>query len=499
MCFLREYVKTAQDEEFSEHIEQAENAQPVPSALIDFGMSLGDDRPQEAFSALLMLRRELAGHGLHFPLYDFGCIWHLDKTGKLTDDKLKSLFPAEEMDFIAEIVNAISETAWAALAKVVLNVFSKHSREQFTLYRQRRKLDEKQVEEIQRMEPRSELIDQLPHLFAEDLNAAMAIEGASKRVVLFFDTHEAFWGSKERDLSGDRFFYRDEWLRRLLGTLDLSAGIVAVVAGRDRPRWAEASKIKIPEEHLDTQFIGHLSEADAAQYLERAGITDPDMRRCLVAYAQVAPDEVHPLYLGLCADIVIAASEKEMWLAPGDFRNVPQAADKGKELMDRLLRYVDEDMGYAVRALSACRAFDREIYFKLSNALRFHATEAAFQVLVRFSFVWRTVQHGEGWYRIHDLMRRLTRERGDEVARRADEILEKHYREHSNAVDTATVAEAIYHANRLDWERGVKEWVTTFDDALQLSRYGLCSTLLKVRGELSICRKSIRARTDLET
>ena len=489
-----EYVKTAQDEEFSAHIEKAEDAQPVPSALIDFGIPLGDDRPQEAFSALLMLRRELAGHGIRFPFYDFACIWYLHKTGKLTDEKLKSLFPAEEMDFIAEILNAITKTSWAVPATVVLNLFSKHSREQFTVYKQRRNLDEEQVEELQRMDPKSELMDKMPYLFAEDLNAAMANDGAPKRVVLFFDTHEAFWGSKERDLSGDRFFYRDEWLRLLLGTLELPAGIVAVVAGRDHPRWAEASKIKLTEEHLDIHYIGHLTEADAAQYLERAGVDDPDMRRCLVAYAQVAPDEVHPLYLGLCADIAIAASDKGTPLTPRDFRNVPQAADKGKGLMDRLLRYVDEDMGYAVRALSACRAFDSEIYFKLGNALRFHATEAAFQMLVRFSFVWGTAKHGEGWYRIHDLIRRLTRERSDDIGRRADAVLEQHYREHSKAFETAAVTEAIYHANRLDWERGVKEWATVFDNALQLSRYGLCGALLEMRNELSVKSEVERGR-----
>ncbi|MBM3235979.1 tetratricopeptide repeat protein [Candidatus Poribacteria bacterium] len=481
-----EWVKTLPDEKFAEHIKNAEGTEPVPFAHLDFGMpSRGDDRPQEAFSGLLMLRRALAGHGLRFPLYDFACVWYLHKTGKLTDERLKSLFPAEEMDFITGIVDAISRTSWGALGKAVLNVFGKHLRQRFTLYMQRRKLDEAQVEAIQRMDPESELMDQLPHLFADDLNTAMSLEGAPKRIALFFDTHEAFWGS-QRNLSDDIFFQRDEWLRRLLGTLELSAGIVAVVAGRDRPRWAEASKFKIPEEYLDIQLVGHLSEADAAQYLERAGVADATMRQCLVDYARVAPDQIHPFYLGLCADVALAASEKGTTLTPEDFRIAPQVADKGTELMNRLLRYVDSEVGYAVRALSACRAFDREIYFKLGDALNFQATEPAFGVLTRFSFVWLVEQRGEGWYRIHDLLRRLARERGDEIAHRADEVLEKHYRERGEVGETLTVAEAIYHANRLDWERGVNEWVTVFDDALKLSNYGICRPLLEVRNELSI-------------
>ncbi|MBM3235980.1 hypothetical protein FJZ31_06730 [Candidatus Poribacteria bacterium] len=505
-------MKTLSDEKFAEHIKNAEGVEPVPFAHLDFGMQpRGDDRPQEAFSGLLMLRRALAGHGLRFPLYDFACVWYLHKTQKLTNDRLRDLFPAEEMDFITGIVDAISGTSWGALGKAVLNVFGKHLRQRFTLYMQKRKLDEAQVEAIQRMDPESELMDQLPHLFADDLNTAMSLDEAPKslsgksgkpelvreysplpqgegpgvrapqqveasdrpkRIALFFDTHEAFWGS-QRNLSDGRFFPRDEWLRRLLVTLELCGGstpahhgIVAVVAGRDRPRWAEASRFKIPEEYLDIQRVGHLSETDAAQFLERAGVADATMRQCLVEYARVAPNQIHPFYLGLCADVALAASETETTLTPENFQIAPQTAEtppfekegrgillnKGKELMDRLLRYADAEVGYAVRALSACRAFDREIYFKLGEVLNFQATEPAFTVLTRFSFVWPAEQRGEGWYRIHDLLRRLARERGDEIAHRADEVLEKHYRERGEAGETAAVAETIYHANRLDWE-----------------------------------------------
>jgi tetratricopeptide (TPR) repeat protein len=480
------YVRTMQDEELAAHIKDAENAETVPSAFLDFGMpSRGDERSQEAFSALLTLRRALCVQGLRFTLYDFACVWYLHKTGKLTDERLRSLFPAEETDFISQVVNAISGTSWGALGKAVLNVFGKHLRESYTLYMQRRKLNEAQVEDIQRMDPESELIDRLPCLFAEDLNAAIAIAETPKRLVLFFDTHEAFWGH-QRNLSDDLYFQRDEWLRRLLGTLEFSTGIVVVVAGRDRPRWAKASKVKIPQRYLDAQFLGHLSETDAEQYLEHAGVADAAMRLCLAAYTLVEPNQVHPLFLGLCADVVLASSEKGMTLTPEDFRIAPHVTDKAGALIDRLLRYVDVEVGFAVRALSACRAFDREIYFKLGKELNFQATNPAFSTLTGFSFVWRAEQRGEGWYRIHDLLRRLAHQRGDDVTRHADEVLDQYYRERGKAGETTAVAEAIYHANRLNWKRGIDEWVAVFDTALQSSRYGLCGALLKVRSELFV-------------
>lgn len=205
-------------------MQDPESTETVPSAFLDFGMQPhGDDRPQEPFNGLTMLWRTLAAYGLHFPLYGFACISYLQKTKTLTRDRLRNIFPAEEMDFLIAIVDAIFEGGLGTLAKAALSVFSKHLHlsESFTLYMQRRKVSQKEVEDIQKMDAEPELIDNLPRVFAKDLNAAMGTDTAPKRVVLFFDTHEAFWG-RERDLSDHLFFQRDEWLRQLLGSRSVS-------------------------------------------------------------------------------------------------------------------------------------------------------------------------------------------------------------------------------------------------------------------------------------
>jgi tetratricopeptide (TPR) repeat protein len=261
----------------------------------------------------------------------------------------------------------------------------------------------------------------------------------------------------------------------------LSAGIVAVVTGREKPRWAEATRSAIPQHYLDTQLVGHFSAPDARDYLQKADIKDAALQQSLMDYASVAAEEVHPLYLGLCADVVLAARAQGNFLTPDDFPTAPETLDKSRELINRLLRYVDKEVEVAVHALSACRAFDFELYLKLGQALHFHATRAAFfDILTRFSFVWQAERRGENWYRIHDLLRRLDDERGNKTTRHANEVLEQHYREQGE------VAEAIYHSNRLDWERGVNEWVEVFNKALELSCYEQCRTLLDIRSELSI-------------
>jgi tetratricopeptide (TPR) repeat protein len=206
----------------------------------------------------------------------------------------------------------------------------------------------------------------------------------------------------------------------------------------------------------------------------------------VIKYASVHPDEswdnlqVHPFYLGLCADVVLAERKRGIELRSSNFARIPKLEKKTEELTDLLLSYVDREVRSAVHSLSACRAFDRDLYIKLGAGCHFQATSANFEILTSFSFVWKDPQRGEKWYRIHDLLRRLDAHRDNDKTRRAHEVLEQHYRELGNA------AEAIYHANRLDWERGAKEWEEVFEEALRLSRYGECEPLLAIRGELWI-------------
>lgn len=458
----------------------------VTSVIHDFGQQpRGDDQPQDPFYGLLMLRRNLSnsakvlGYRLRFPLYDFACVWYLHQQGKLSRERVREIFPQEELELLNELVELVSGIPGVGLATAVLGIFSRRLSQGFTVLQRRWLLDEEEVNAIQTMEPESELIDELPRLFAADLNAAMIQPEAPQRIVLFFDTHEAFWG-QERKLTGQLRFQRDEWLRYLLGEVELSAGIVVVVTGREPTRWHEASRCNIPEEFIDSRLVGNLPAKEARIYLLRAGIGDAPLCEALVTYASVGPNQVHPFYLGLCADVVRRANEQGKTLTPEDFRTAVDINQKPKKLIERLLRYVERNIEYAVHALGACRAFDYELYRQLGQALDFDASRPDFEILIEFSFVWQDEQRGENWYRIHDLLRRLDYESKNQKTLEAHAMLEYYYREQGD------VAEAIYHTNRIDWEQGVDEWVEVFDEALQLSRYDQCRTLLEIRNELSI-------------
>ena len=466
---------------------------PIPVVRHDFGLiPIKEDKPQDRFYGLLMLRRNVAAatkkYKFKFPNYDFACFWYLLNKGE-SNATLAQLFPDDVMELLTPVVETFAEFPVVAQAVAVLKGIDKLGgiKRAMKLIQNRLVVSDEKADEIRRKDIDTELIDCLPKLFAGDLNAAMASRNKPDRLVMLFDTHEKMWDEK-RNSQGATFWYQDEWFRRLLRALDLKLGIVVAVAGRDCPvtqlRWPNASKFPIPEDYIDAQLVWHLSPADARDYLHKVEIDKADLADAVIKYASVNPDEswdnlqVHPFYLGLCADVVLAERRRGIELLSSDFARIPKLENKTAELTDRLLMYVDREVRSAVHSLSACRAFDQDLYMKLGGGCHFQASSANFEVLTGFSFVWKSEKRGENWYRIHDLLRRLDADRDNPKTRRAHEVLEVHYREVGDA------AEAIFHANRLDWERGVKEWREVFNEALNKSRYGECKSLLGVRDEL---------------
>ncbi|MGH9837983.1 MAG: hypothetical protein ACREEM_04290, partial [Blastocatellia bacterium] len=405
-----EYVHSLEGDAFVENIVQAVDYANVPSSMIDFGAEPhGEYRPKEAFSALLKMRRDLSGGSLPFPRFDFGSVLYLQKTGRLSKEKLKELFPQSEFDLIAALADAVSQTAWGSITKSVLGLFNKDGlKEKFTLYQYQKKIDAELVEELRQMEAETELYSELLTLFAKDLNDAMVANNAPSRVALFFDTHEAFWDVWGRKYSAEKYHLQDEWLRRLFLSLDFKKGIVAAVAGREKPRWDKATQEKIKKQYINNYHVGTLAADDAAIYLGKVEIRNPELKQSLLKFSEEHPNEIHPYLLGLCADVVLAARRSGVEITAEEFRDIPAVSEKGWSLMNRLRKYVEASTVFAINALCACRSFDHNLYVHLMKALNLNPTREDFYYLTEFSFVWNAEEQGEGWYRIHDLIRRLT-------------------------------------------------------------------------------------------
>ncbi|WP_341731410.1 hypothetical protein [Microcoleus sp. EPA2] len=468
---------------------------PIPVVRHDFGLiPIKEDKPQDRFYGLLMLRRNVATatkkYKFKFPNYDFACFWYLLNKGE-SNATLAQLFPDDVMELLTPVMETFAEFPVVAQAVAVLKGIDKLGgiKRAMKLIQNRLGVSDETADEIRRKDIDTELIDSLPKLFAGDLNAAMAGRNKPDRLVMLFDTHEKMWDEK-RNSQGATFWYQDEWFRRLLRALDYKLGIVVAVAGRECPvtqlRWPNAPRFPIPADYIDKQLVWHLSPADARDYLHKVEIDKVDLADAVIKYASVNPDEswenlqIHPFYLGLCADVVLAERRRGIELLSSDFARIPKLENKTAELTDRLLLYVDREVRSAVHSLSACRAFDEDLYVKLGAGCHFQASSANFEVLTGFSFVWKSEKRGDNWYRIHDLLRRLDAERDNPKTRRAHKFLERHYWE------VGDMAESIFHANRLDWERGASQWEQVFNGVLNKSRYEVCKSLLGVREELWI-------------
>jgi hypothetical protein len=118
--------------------------------------------------------------------------------------------------------------------------------------------------------------------------------------------------------------------------------------------------------------------------------------------------------LGLCVDVVLQAYTQGTVLTAEDFAALPEVENKAMVLVERLLKYVNQNIKFAVHGLSACRAFDFAVYDLLGEQLKFSPTRPDFDLLTTFSFVWRTERQGQSWYKIHDLIRRINDEQRNE-------------------------------------------------------------------------------------
>ncbi len=489
----RETVMGLGDDELIEYLLRTPIRNPIHYAYLNFdAASQGLDQPRESFSALLSLRRQLLPAKMRFPLFELAIAWYLAQTNQFDRHHIKAVIPAEVSSLGAAIVDGLTNSALGSIFVGVMENLAQRSNvdEWLRLRLMQRNLSQTDVEEIRALRADFELFDKLPEFFARDLNIAMAIEETPTHLVLFFDTHEAFWGI-ERDLSDDLFFKRDEWLRCLIGNISRRLGIDVIIAGRDQLRWPSAPHLHYPiaEKYLEQHDLEYFSRNDAERYLSKVGIPET-AQPILIEQATVDADKVLPFYIGLVADIALAAQHRGLDITGEEFLSSFTAEPSGQELVTRLLRYVDRDAENAVRALCAPSSFDEEVFRELGNQLHFTQTHAAFDTITGFSFVQSDGQSDPPQFRIQPLLRKILHDQNDATTARAHAVLQTYYSTVAEADPTA-LAKAIYHTNHLNWEEGVVRWLQNFRDALQQLDYATCNPLLNVLPEL-IVKTSLR-------
>ena len=467
-------VRAAPPELFVDKLGRARRAKRIPCALLDFSTTPFDGtRPQEALGALFLVKRQLAEFGIKTPRFDFAAVAYLHKTGSDVQRLIRDNFPNSELAVAATIADAFIALPVFQVGTALVAAMRNRMSDLLSQRRlQRRVPDEDVLEEVLRMPPDPDLMAALPRYFAADLATALKADADPGRIVLLFDTFEALTG----ETTATRFVDRGgpRWFRQLIGRLPLDDGLIVGIASRSYPGWAEALTDPIPDRFVSVTALGALPVEYADQYLRQAGIDDAAVRAILLQYATIEPDQVHPLLLGLCTDVALAAAERGTAITPDMFADSDALADKERELAARLMQWVSGNLEQAIVAASAARAFDEEVFRHLGGALGFPAGDEPFRQVTAFSFVSAV---GERWA-IHLLLRRALRRVAPQIVAAAHRALADYYRSVPPSDAFAARLERIYHEARLDPGVGIQMWREEMGTALSQSRFDRCRSLI---------------------
>jgi hypothetical protein len=342
-------VSSYADTLFAASLARAPSAQPVPVASVDFGMRPDhEDRPQEPLAALFMLKRQLARHNVRTPRFDLAALTYFRKSAVDVSPRLADLFPAEERGLASDIADALLSLPVLRTVMDLSEAVSRRIDEVFQRRHLPRRVSDEMALRILSMPGEPDLADALPAIFSADLADCLTVLDEHERIVLMFDTYEALYGGTGFEPVGDPDGPR--WFRSLLGNLPVASGVVAIVAGRVRPRWFEAAHESIPDRYVEFRSIGPLAPEFAETYLESAGVGQPNLRETLTGYASTASGQVHPFLLGLCADLVAVADRYSLSLDPSRLPHAIGLEDKARRLTARLLSWLGPD----ARSTSSC-------------------------------------------------------------------------------------------------------------------------------------------------
>jgi hypothetical protein len=231
---------------------------------------------------------------------------------------------------------------------------------------------------IEGLQP-DQLQDRLPAFLGADIADAIAATERRKPLAIVGDTIEAFHRG-EAQKGGGFAFRNDRWLRDLVKE---TPGVLFVLLGRDRLRWAEVE----PKwtEVLDQHRYGAISAEDARRYLLGVPVEEATIRARMVEGAKGLP-----FYLDL--QVGFYESLKNQGRAP----EPAQFGGSEPEILNRFLDHLGGAAARALGVLAHCRRFDEALWLHLGREFMGWLPPFSFGELRTFSFV---EELGGSWLR----------------------------------------------------------------------------------------------------
>ncbi|MHB1456528.1 MAG: hypothetical protein ACYC0V_06380 [Armatimonadota bacterium] len=240
--------------------------------------------------------------------------------------------------------------------------------------------------------------------FASDLKNGQ-LRRKHRRSVIFLDSYEEIWYDDRLDSSQSKSF--DEWVR-MLAEYCIGESILLVIGGREKLTWEPSEWNRYIESHA----IGGFLETDAQHFLSRLGVHHPPpsqptelqsaIIQCCDCGYQDNQRTCHPLYLTLCAEIVLNDRVKNSRdTHPDVFLDIPfdQTADRLAEVFLKSLSR--SSMELWVTELSLTPRFDEECALAIDKERMYNNGRAGWRTLIQYSFIER---YGDGYYNLHKTM-----------------------------------------------------------------------------------------------
>ncbi|HYG56845.1 MAG TPA: hypothetical protein VD902_02065 [Symbiobacteriaceae bacterium] len=369
-----------------------------------------------------------------FPAFELAYVTYLQKV-----EPHKSIREYRNVPLFDEnsILFQTASTIWD-LASTSISVLKLLNRVRQALRDHLTRQQDEELQELPFYEPK-EILQQLPYFFAADLRRWIESQkGQPRPVVICLDTYEALW---EKRTPGTQFSI-DEWVRELVANLPEALWLIC---GREKLRWNERD----PEwaEVLDQHLIGRMSNTDVVGFLNACGVTDPKVQERVIKASEGVP-----LYLDLAVD-TYNEIKRERQPRPEDFTPVRA------EVMDRLLRYLNDAETVTLRTLSVSRWWDEALFDHLVRDFQTAYSVGAFADLMRFSFIGP----GDvtGTYTMHQLMREnLIGTSAPQLVQKVHRSIARHFEERNRALLTPADwlrQEEIYHLVHSDEPAGITQ------------------------------------------
>jgi tetratricopeptide (TPR) repeat protein len=378
-------------------------------ALIDFEVP----KNRDIATALLSLRDKLAQTGgLHCPTFEIALLRYflLTEPGAKREDLKARYFHtgSEALDDVLQLLQTAGEfgqhvvPGFGLLSKYGSRLAGKAAHSLHTWWTKRGLRAFVDIDSLSQ----DALLRRLPSYLGADLMDAL--DGKHPpRIVIMFDTYEALWRGRALG-EGVGALRVDDWVRHLVQD---SQGVLFVVAGRDKLRWAEIDKDWAA--HIEPHLLGGLTRPDSDALLSKLAVAEPELRRRMIEgarnreYGEVDPsDESVEAYL-----VFYLTLQGETYHDIKTGGKTPRPEDFGGEhpqILARFLDHLDPEADRLLRVASYLSTLDVESLDWLADRFLGGRAQARWTSIFERSLV---SDEKDGVRSLHDLLRQALQER----------------------------------------------------------------------------------------